>query len=442
MIPTLLTFTNEHRIAGNNADTTRHNNRAMVLKIIKNNKIISRTELVSLTGLTLATITMIVDEFLQEGIVYKAGLIGGNNGRRIMGFSITKERFYTISIRLSVSYLVVGLFDIYSNIIEITKDDFDTLEDVHRTFDKINDRIAHYQEKLPYSTLLGIALGIQGPFIFQDGQYVIPKRKGSKEIFNFYNELSAFYKVPILVDRSSNNLAYNLWINSLFKDTSSFWFNTKHKSSSRLIIYVDVSYTIECGIVANGEIINSTMGCVGNIGNIIVHDKKNGYTTLNDTMATGSIIKKVIALLPEYPNSELCNLEQIKIRNIIYAFNNADPLARYVYTQAGKDLGIAVANIVSIINPDEIYFGDELPNNDTMLNIIVDEAKKYIRPDIFERIIWDMVRVERCVENDATIITGSKRITDQALDSLDYASLKGIFEEHEAPAFEENLKLE
>ena len=58
-------------------------NRTLVLRLVRQEKLVSRAEIAKLSGLQRATITNIVKELIELGIVVENGLLSGDKGRQI-----------------------------------------------------------------------------------------------------------------------------------------------------------------------------------------------------------------------------------------------------------------------------------------------------------------------------------------------------------------------
>ena len=74
---------------GRNASDIQASKRQLILRLIRQNAVISRTELTERSGLKPATITLIVNEYLKKQVIEDCVLISGNNGRRVKGVRMT-----------------------------------------------------------------------------------------------------------------------------------------------------------------------------------------------------------------------------------------------------------------------------------------------------------------------------------------------------------------
>ena len=96
---------------GKNASTMLQENRNLLLQLIRDRGSVSRKQLAEQSGLQQATVTIIIQELLEQGLIRENGMIDGGNGRRVKAFSMAEE-LYVVSIRLTGVYIKLGLYDV------------------------------------------------------------------------------------------------------------------------------------------------------------------------------------------------------------------------------------------------------------------------------------------------------------------------------------------
>ena len=395
---------------GTNSETIFTQNRRLILKLIKNSDVITRKEIIEKTGLKGATITIIINEFLESGIIKKIGLMEGTSGRRVMGFRFASEDYCTISIRISVSYIKVGVYDLNNQNLYIKKIFFDTLSNINNTCDLIVDEVEAAKETYKDKTVIGVGVGVEGPYVIQNGYYKLWQPRNTEEYFDIGKVLAEKIPYPILVNKSNNFAVYHVW--------------KKDRRSNQLgmLVNVYVSYTIECGIIINGEIVNGCSGTVGLLGSIpIQHDDKGGFKTLNDLCSSTAIVNKAYECLEDYPTSSLqAAKSNINIRDVIRAFMNEDELGVKIFSEVGIYLGRAVGTLINLLNPDVILIGDEMPQSKRMHDIIETEARKYCNRSIHFNLHMDEIDFEasRDSKKDTTLLGASMYVADAFLQSM------------------------
>ena len=97
---------------GLNAKLSKKVNRELVLKTIYNKRPISRADIANYVSLTPASITKIVDEFINLGLVNEIGRVKSSYGRKPILIDINGDSFYIIGIyiaRKKISGIITNL---------------------------------------------------------------------------------------------------------------------------------------------------------------------------------------------------------------------------------------------------------------------------------------------------------------------------------------------
>jgi len=136
------------------------------------------------------------------------------------------------------------------------------------------------------------------------------------------------------------------------------------------MIYVTVSTGIGGGIILDGKLYSGSSGGAGEIGHTTVAPDgpqcNCGNTGCLEAVASGlSIAGEAKRRLSQGENSSLIKMMKGKIENITaeevaLAAEQGDSLSLDVIGRAADYLGIAVANLVNIFNPDVIVIGGGL----------------------------------------------------------------------------------
>ena len=154
-------------------------------------------------------------------------------------------------------------------------------------------------------------------------------------------------------------------------------------------IFLAVGTGIGAGILVNNQIVrgaNDIAGAIGWMGLSKPFDKK--YISCGDFEYNASgeglvkVAKEFIAS-GNFNESELTkiNPEQLTAKNIFDAYDKNDPLAKRVIDNAIQYWGMAIANLVSLFNPEKIIFGGGVFGPASkFLDAIYEEAKKWAQP--------------------------------------------------------------
>ena len=100
-----------------NSSVMKQSNRRMVLGWIRRRPI-SRAELSDCTQLTRASITQIVDELMQDGLVTEAESVGNNNlGRKQTRLAIVEDALYIAGVNLRRTGYDLGVINLAGEVL-------------------------------------------------------------------------------------------------------------------------------------------------------------------------------------------------------------------------------------------------------------------------------------------------------------------------------------
>ncbi len=150
-------------------------------------------------------------------------------------------------------------------------------------------------------------------------------------------------------------------------------------------IFLAVGTGIGAGIVSGGRILNGKRGIAGAIGWMALdrpHRKRYAMWGCFEYAASGDGLARYAADLmgPDY-EGRLRSAETISAHHVFEAFEQGDPLAVLVIDNAVELWGMAVANIVSLFNPEKIIFGGGVFGPAVvLLDRVLAEAKQWAQP--------------------------------------------------------------
>jgi glucokinase len=142
-------------------------------------------------------------------------------------------------------------------------------------------------------------------------------------------------------------------------------------------IYITISTGIGGGIIINGELYSGACGTAGEIGHMTIDDNgplcNCGNTGCWEMLASGSalarearyrIIEGARTSILDYAGRDM---EKVTAQVIHNAAEHGDALARKLIAQTGYYIGVGVANLINIFNPELIVIGGGLSNIGDML---------------------------------------------------------------------------
>ena len=130
------------------------------------------------------------------------------------------------------------------------------------------------------------------------------------------------------------------------------------------LVYLTLSTGIGGGIILDSRLYLGAQGAAGEIGHMVIEAEGPRCACGNqgclEALASGTAIaREARERLKAGEGSSLSsqNKERLTARMVHQAARQGDPLAREVIARAGQYLGIGLANIVNIFNPQKIVLG-------------------------------------------------------------------------------------
>src|SRR5205823_5392026 len=137
-------------------------------------------------------------------------------------------------------------------------------------------------------------------------------------------------------------------------------------AGEHIVLYVGLGRGIGGGLVINGKIYHGETCMAGEIGHLLV--KENGprcscgnFGHLEAIASAQAIVRTMIGLSVEYPETEAAirrvteaRAERITAEQVFRLAAEGDHIAQQIVNEVHRYLGIALANIVHLVNPGMI----------------------------------------------------------------------------------------
>ncbi len=139
-------------------------------------------------------------------------------------------------------------------------------------------------------------------------------------------------------------------------------------------VTLNISNGIGAGIIINNMPYYGVDFSAGEIGHIVVEadgDKCNcgNYGCLETVASNNNITRKAIKLIKQGVNSSLSkaidDINDLSIEDICKAANDGDELSITILKEAARYIGIAITNLINILNPTAIVVVGEIFENTT-----------------------------------------------------------------------------
>lgn len=361
---------------GMNGSEMQKNNRTLVFKTLLECGKMTRTELAAEIGLQKATITNIVNEFMEMGIIGTDG--DAASGRRGENICLKLDGIYIMSIGITRRDYQIAIYSLDGKRVDHLRYQFKKHTDIHIVMEKLKESALGQQNKFGKKNIAGISLAVPGP-------YIIRRKTDEREIFqvsefeelsqiNIRSELEEALGLPVLMKHDAKLGAYAEWRNAA---------EVREDRNASLIIIRSRGFGIGAGLVINGKIVEGQVGIAGEIGHMGI--QYNGRRTQEEITGTfeycagmDSVTRYMQERLYEFPGSVLH--EESTYKDVTDAYKNNDPLAVYAVNKMAWMLGYGIANIIYIINPDCIILGPDYPEEEAFIEEVKRVVREFVHP--------------------------------------------------------------
>lgn len=366
---------------GMNSTEMQKNNRVIVFKTLLECGSMTRTKLAAEIGLQKATITNIINEFLEMGIIVTEG--SSASGRRGECIALKVDGIYTMSIGITRKDYQIGIFSLDGRQVDHVRYRFEKNEDIYKVVDKLKKSVQEKAQQFGESHIVGVCLAVPGLFIKRDSDegeiFQVTEFEQLSQV-NIRAELEEVLGIPVLIKHDAKLAAYAEWRNAD---------EVREDENVSLIIIRSRGIGIGAGIVINGKIVEGKVGIAGEIGHMGVN--YNGRQSQNEAngtweycAGTESAVRHMLERLYEFPDSVLN--ENSTYQDILQAYYEKDQLAVWAIEKMAWMLGYGIANIVYTINPDCIILGPDYPEVDSFIERVNQVVKQFVHPSVADTV--------------------------------------------------------
>lgn len=321
-----------------NSKWMRTYNRSLILRLIRLHQPVSRVELAKATNLTKPTISNIVNELKEEGLVNERELGVSSGGRRPIMLELAASDRFVIGIDATQRKLHGVVTNIHGELLDEAWHDerFDTNEE-------FIDAIVTLYIQLAGKTsgdVIGLGVSVHGMVEAGAGMVLFAPRFHLHDI-PMKRELEARLKQHVFVENDVRTLALGeLYFGEAIGIDEFF--------------YVYAGYGIGGAYVHGGELIDGEHHIAGEIGHMRI--MLDGPICSCGNRGCLEAVAGERAILNEA--RELYDLTLDGMRDAV----GTNPDVQKLYERAGEYVGIATLNMIHLLNPSRILLGGPLFN--------------------------------------------------------------------------------
>ena len=330
----------------------RSRNASAMLRLIWEEQQISRADIARRSGLSRSTVSAIVEVLLGTGVIREAGAGDSSGGRRPIILEFDEHARALVGVDIGASHVGVALTDLRGHAEVWLHVDHNVRDDPAGTLGQIERLVAEALEKSSVSLddVVGVGISVPSPVDVERSGHLSPEVLPAWKDVNIVRALEKSFGRPTFVDNDANLGAL-----------AELWWGAGQGGGD--LAFVKIGTGVGCGLIVNGKIHRGFAGLAGEIGHMSIVDVPKGGEAdprgrLTALVGAKEIVSQVEMRLPDFPQSHLCKEDEpLSVRSIAQAAAIGDVLAVQSMTEAGHYLGVAIANLLNVLNPKTVVLG-------------------------------------------------------------------------------------
>ncbi len=323
----------------------RRQNRDLVLKLIVENKVLSRTDIAKQTGLTGAAISRITRELIDAGLLKEGATIPlkGRVGRRNVILELSDDGAFVLGIALTGNVRSVSIANCRGEIIARDNVRLLDLKDPSATLKQVAEVATALIEKTDFdqSRLLGAGLSIAGRADPETGILIASPPLGWDNV-SVGSILSTALDLPVKVEGRAVALLKAERARGLAADTAN-------------VVLINNGLGLGGSVAIDGRILRGRDDMVGQISHFSLHGNRTtcfcGRNGCLEVVASGAAILEQLKDLA-LPSVGKTTDPGRRLAAIAALRGPEAKLVSQAFKQAGGAMALAVDTIMSVLNPD------------------------------------------------------------------------------------------
>lgn len=356
-----------------------------VYEAIRRRGVISKMDLKQISGLTLSTLTRLLDELTAQELILEVGYGESRGGRRPILYRTNPNYAYVFGLDISRTNSRLVLCDLHLNKLDTHIWRMDEAMTPKRLIQELTAVVPSMlkRNRIDRQHILGMGIGAVGPLDLREGKILDPQNFPSPE----------WRDIPIC-DIAKGTLSMDVTLDNGANAAllGEYWTNSDEDFEH--LLYVHTGVGLRSAMITGGNIVYGAVDMEGAAGQMIIqcdgpaprHASGNygSWETYVSTYAVENAVKSALkmgrsSVVMQYVE----RIEDVQYPIIEQALNAKDPLVMEIMNQTACYFGIGLANLLNILHPQKVILGGPLiSGNDTFYQQSIEVAlsKTYHAP--------------------------------------------------------------
>ena len=377
----------------------RRHNLGLVLRAVADGERPSRTDVALATSLHKATVSSLVADLIERGLVREAGVApDGSVGRPAVALELVGDRYVALGLEINVDHLAYATVDLRGRVHDqgsIPRDD--RARSVEQTFAELAALVEEPRRRIRAagSLLVGATLALPGLVDPRGGTLLVAPNLGWRDVDAIGGLRTALgdAELPLRVENEANLAAL-----------AERWYGAGR--THRDFVYVSGFIGVGAGIISGGELRRGETGFGGEFGHVVLEAEGPpcacGGRGCVEALAGLEALLRLAGRGSSAPAG---------VADVVEAAERGDPVALEAIEAVGASLGVGLASTANLMGSRAIVLGGHFA-------ALYPWLRGPIEAELRQRVLtypWSPIEVLRSEIPDGAAVRGGAALALQAI---------------------------
>jgi N-acetylglucosamine repressor len=326
-------------------------NEARIIELLRSRGPLSRADIARHTKLTKATISRIISDLEERNLIREVGFGSLKRGRKPVLYEFDTGSQVVVGMEVKHDSCLAIVTNLEAT--PITRLHYPLPDTEVHTFIEVFEKIFLRAQKEFPGQIIGVGIGIPGIFDYEEDRVILAENIGWANV-----ELAKMIRQRVNTNVYVVNRANAAALGEK-------WYGAGKAYSD--LIYIGIGSGIGAGIVLSGELYWGANGSAGEIGHMTIAPggplcrcgKRGCLEAIASTIAIQERVKTLVKVTNNTSILSIIghSLDELSPADVVKAANAGDELAIEVLKGIGESIGIGVANMINVFNPQRVIIG-------------------------------------------------------------------------------------
>jgi N-acetylglucosamine repressor len=356
------------KLRSGNRQLIREINKSLVLNVVRDHGSISRTSIAHAAHLSLATVSGITNELIEQGLIYEHDEGTSTGGRRPILLALNPRAGLVVGAKLTETHMVVALTDLNAELVEQREVPLGEDKSSDAVISVLANAVSELRKAHSQRPVLGMGIGMAGGIDRRTGVCRFSPFLGWRDV-PLRQLLEKRLGLPVVIENDVNTFTM-----------AERWFGAGVGVADFLVI--TLGRGIGMGMVLNGQLYRGGCGGGGEFGHTTVAPDgpqcdcgKRGC--LEAFVSDPAILNRMCTALGR----------DLTMEEAVALARQGDSVAHTIFASAGRTLGTAIADLINIFNPPLLVVGGE---GTRALDLMLEPLQHALQANCFDGFFEDL----------------------------------------------------